>query len=60
VLDLCTGNASLAILRRMAFPEVVVDAADISTDALAVARINVANTSCRTDHAAAGRRPGWA
>lgn len=41
VLDLCTGNGSLAILAAMAFPDVVVDAADISTDALAVARINV-------------------
>jgi len=41
VLDLCTGNASLAVLAAMAWPEVVVDAADLSIDALAVARINV-------------------
>jgi ribosomal protein L3 glutamine methyltransferase len=41
VLDLCTGNGSLAILAAMAYPDVVVDAADISADALAVARINV-------------------
>ncbi len=41
VLDLCTGNGSLAILAAMAWPEVAVDAADISSDALAVARINV-------------------
>ena len=41
VLDLCTGNASLAILAAMVYPDVVVDAADISLDALAVARINV-------------------
>jgi len=41
VLDLCTGNGSLAILAAMAFPDVRVDAADISADALAVARINV-------------------
>ena len=41
VLDLCTGNASLAILAAMAYPDVVIDAADISADALAVARINV-------------------
>jgi ribosomal protein L3 glutamine methyltransferase len=41
VLDLCTGNGSLAILAAMAYPDVVVDAADISLDALAVARINV-------------------
>ncbi|MBA4328191.1 MAG: 50S ribosomal protein L3 N(5)-glutamine methyltransferase [Polaromonas sp.] len=41
VLDLCTGNGSLAILAAMAWPEVAVDAADISADALAVAKINV-------------------
>ncbi len=41
VLDLCTGNGSLAILAAMAWPEVQVDGADISPDALAVARINV-------------------
>ena len=42
VLDLCTGNGSLAIIAAMVFPDVVVDAADISADALDVARINVA------------------
>ena len=41
VLDLCTGNGSLAVLAAMVYPDVAVDAADISTDALAVARINV-------------------
>lgn len=41
VLDLCTGNGSLAVLAAMAWPDVSVDAADISPDALAVARINV-------------------
>ena len=41
VLDLCTGNGSLAILAAMAYPDVVLDAADISLEALAVARINV-------------------
>ena len=41
VLDLCTGNGSLAVLAAMAWPEVAVDAADLSPDALAVARINV-------------------
>lgn len=41
VLDLCTGNGSLAVIAAMAYPEVVVDAVDISDDALAVARINV-------------------
>ena len=41
VLDLCTGNGSLAVLAAMAYPEVHVDATDISLDALSVARINV-------------------
>lgn len=41
VLDLCTGNGSLAVLAAMAWPEVQVDAADISRDALAVAQLNV-------------------
>jgi ribosomal protein L3 glutamine methyltransferase len=41
VLDLCTGNGSLAVIAALAYPDVVVDAADISDDALAVARINV-------------------
>ncbi len=41
VLDLCTGNGSLAVLAAMTYPDVQVDAADISPDALAVARINV-------------------
>lgn len=41
VLDLCTGNGSLAVLAAMVYPDVAVDAADISLDALAVARINV-------------------
>jgi len=41
VLDLCTGNGSLAVLAAMAYPEVTVDGADLSTDALAVAQINV-------------------
>jgi len=41
VLDLCTGNGSLAVIAAMAYPEIVVDATDVSDDALAVARINV-------------------
>jgi ribosomal protein L3 glutamine methyltransferase len=41
VLDLCTGNGSLAVIAAMAYPEITVDACDISQDALAVARINV-------------------
>ena len=42
VLDLCTGNGSLAVLAAMAWPDVAVDGADLSADALAVAAINVA------------------
>ena len=41
VLDLCTGNGSLAVLAAMSYPDVAVDGADLSTDALAVARINI-------------------
>ena len=41
VLDLCTGNGSLAVLAALAWPEVQVTGADISDDALAVATINV-------------------
>ncbi|HEY2189349.1 MAG TPA: 50S ribosomal protein L3 N(5)-glutamine methyltransferase [Caldimonas sp.] len=42
VLDLCTGNGSLAVLAAMVYPEGVVDASDVSADALEIARINVA------------------
>lgn len=41
VLDLCTGNGSLGILAAMVYPDVEVTGADISADALAVARINL-------------------
>jgi len=41
VLDLCTGNGSLAVLAAMAWPEVQVDGLDLSAEALEVARINV-------------------
>lgn len=40
-LDLCTGNGSLAIICAMAYPDVSVVGADISADALEVAKINV-------------------
>ena len=41
VLDLCTGNGSLAVIAALTYPDVVVAGSDLSTDALAVARINV-------------------
>lgn len=41
VLDLCTGNGSLAVLAAMAYPDIHVDASDLSAEALEVARINV-------------------
>ena len=42
VLDLCTGNGSLAVLAALAWPQTEVDATDLSADALDVARLNVA------------------
>jgi ribosomal protein L3 glutamine methyltransferase len=49
VLDLCTGNGSLAVLAAMAWPQAEIDACDLSSDALAVARLNADR------HALAGR-----
>jgi ribosomal protein L3 glutamine methyltransferase len=43
VLDLCTGSGCLAILAALSFPDARIDAADLSADALDVARINVAD-----------------
>jgi ribosomal protein L3 glutamine methyltransferase len=41
VLDLCTGSGCLAILASNFFPDAAIDATDLSTDALDVARINL-------------------
>lgn len=48
VLDLCTGNGSLAIIAAHVYPDTVVCASDLSQGALDVAAINVAQHGLQT------------
>lgn len=42
-VDICTGSGCLGILLANAFPDAEIDVVDISSDAIAVANINIAN-----------------
>ncbi|MDP1601933.1 MAG: 50S ribosomal protein L3 N(5)-glutamine methyltransferase [Legionella sp.] len=49
VLDLCTGSACIAIACSYAFPDAVIDAIDLSPDALEVAAINAEHYDLPTE-----------
>ncbi|TSE20528.1 50S ribosomal protein L3 glutamine methyltransferase [Tepidimonas alkaliphilus] len=57
-LDLCTGNGSLAVLAALAWPDVTVDATDISAEALEVAARNVARHGLQ-DRIRLRQADGW-
>jgi len=59
VLDLCTGNGSLAVLAARAWPDAEVHATDLSADALAVARRNVERHGL-ADRITLAQGDGWA
>ena len=59
MLDLCTGNGSLAVLAALAWPEVEVRATDISADALAVAQRSVERHGL-ADRITLAQGDGWA
>ena len=46
-LDLCTGSGCLAVLLAQSFPPAAIDAADISREALKVARRNITDYALR-------------